>query len=84
MVQTYIIRYVTQTPCLLHLIRATQAIQLNPSYAKAYANRGITLVRMGDQKGAIADLQQAARLFRAQGMAADAQKALDLIGQLQK
>ncbi|MEG4281880.1 tetratricopeptide repeat-containing serine protease family protein [Microcoleus sp. A006_D1] len=62
----------------------TQAIQLNPSYAKAYANRGITLVRMGDTKGAIADLQQAARLFRAQGMNADAQKALDLIGQLQK
>ena len=62
----------------------TQAIQLNPSYAKAYANRGITLVRMGDRPGAIADLQQAARLFRAQGMNADAQKALDLIGQLQK
>jgi len=62
----------------------TQAIQLNPSYAKAFANRGITLVRMGDTKGAIADLQQAARLFRAQGMNADAQKALDLIGQLQR
>ena len=62
----------------------TQAIQLNPNYAKALANRGITLVRMGDTKGAIADLQQAARLFRAQGMNADAQKALDLIGQLQK
>jgi serine protease Do len=62
----------------------TQAIQLNPSYAKAFANRGITLVRMGDTKGAIADLQQAANLFRAQGMNADAQKALDLIGQLQR
>jgi len=62
----------------------TQAIQLNPSYAKAYANRGITLARMRDTKGAIADLQQAARLFRAQGMNADAQKALDLIGQLQR
>ncbi|MEG4532635.1 tetratricopeptide repeat-containing serine protease family protein [Microcoleus sp. D2_18a_D3] len=61
----------------------TQAIQLNPNYAKAFANRGITLVRMGDRQGAIADLQQAARLFRAQGMNADAQKALDLIGQLQ-
>ncbi|MEG4853837.1 tetratricopeptide repeat-containing serine protease family protein [Microcoleus sp. B5-D4] len=62
----------------------TQAIQLNPSYAKAFANRGITLVRMGDRQGAIADLQQAARLFKAQGMNADAQKALDLIGQLQR
>ncbi|MEG4804846.1 tetratricopeptide repeat-containing serine protease family protein [Microcoleus sp. ARI1-B5] len=62
----------------------TQAIQLNPSYAKAYANRGITLARMRDTQGAIADLQQAANLFRAQGMNADAQKALDLIGQLQK
>ncbi|MEG3848127.1 tetratricopeptide repeat-containing serine protease family protein [Microcoleus sp. herbarium19] len=62
----------------------TQAIQLNPNYAKAFANRGITLVRMGDTKGAIADLQQAARLFKVQGMNADAQKALDLIGQLQR
>ena len=62
----------------------TQAIQLNPNYAKAFANRGITLVRMGDTKGAIADLQQAANLFRSQGMNADAQKALDLIGQLQR
>jgi serine protease Do len=62
----------------------TQAIQLSPNYAKAYANRGITLARIRDTKGAIADLQQAANLFRVQGMNADAQKALDLIGQLQK
>ena len=62
----------------------TQAIQLFPNYAKAYANRGITLVRMGDRQGAIADLQQAARLFKDQGMVADAQKALDMIQQLQK
>ncbi|OCR00468.1 hypothetical protein BCD67_25875 [Oscillatoriales cyanobacterium USR001] len=62
----------------------TQAIQLNPNYAKAYANRGITLVRMGDRQGAIADLQQAARLFKVQGMNADAQKALDMIRQLQR
>jgi tetratricopeptide (TPR) repeat protein len=62
----------------------TQAIQLSPNYAKAYANRGLTLARMRDTKGAIADLQQAANLFRAQGMNADAQKALDLIGQLQR
>jgi tetratricopeptide (TPR) repeat protein len=41
-------------------------------------------VRMGDEKGAISDLQQADRLFRVQGMNADAQKALDLIGQLQR
>ena len=61
-----------------------KAIQLNPSYAKAFANRGITLARMGDRQGAIADLQQAARLFKAQGMNADAQKALDAIGQLQR
>ncbi|MEG4519052.1 MULTISPECIES: tetratricopeptide repeat-containing serine protease family protein [unclassified Microcoleus] len=62
----------------------TQAIQLNSNYAKAYANRGITLARMRDTKGAIADLQQAARLFRDQGMNDDAQKALDLIAQLQR
>lgn len=62
----------------------TQAIQLNSNYAKAYANRGITLVRMGDRQGAIANLQQAARLFKVQGMSADAQKALDMIRQLQR
>jgi tetratricopeptide (TPR) repeat protein/V8-like Glu-specific endopeptidase len=62
----------------------TQAIQLSPNYAKAYANRGITLVRMGDRQGAIADLQQAARLFSAQGMSADAQKALEMVRQLQR
>ncbi|WP_017714892.1 tetratricopeptide repeat-containing S1 family peptidase [Kamptonema formosum] len=62
----------------------TQAIQLSPNYAKAYANRGITLTRMGDRQGAIADLEQAARLFNAQGMTSDAQKALDMIRQLQR
>lgn len=41
-------------------------------------------MRMGDEKGAIADWQQAARLFRVTGMNADAQKSLDLIGQLQR
>ena len=39
---------------------------------------------MGDEEGAIADLQQVASLFRVQGMNADAQKALDLICQLQR
>jgi Tfp pilus assembly protein PilF len=62
----------------------TQAIQLSPNYAKAYANRGITLTRMGDRQAAIADLEQAARLFNAQGMTSDAQKALDMIRQLQR
>lgn len=62
----------------------TQAIQLNPNYAKAYANRGITLARMGDRRGAIADLQEAARLFGGQGMNADAQKALEMVRQLQR
>lgn len=62
----------------------TQAIKLFPNYAKAYANRGITLVRMGDRQGAIADLQQAARLFSAQGMSKDAQKALEMVQQLQR
>jgi tetratricopeptide (TPR) repeat protein len=62
----------------------TQAIQLNPYYAKAYANRGITLARIGDRLGAISDLQQAARLFQAQGMNADAEKALEMARQLQQ
>lgn len=62
----------------------TRAIKLSPNYAKAYANRGVTLARMGDKRSAIADLEQAARLFSAQGMTADAQKAQDMIRQLQR
>ncbi len=62
----------------------TRAIKLSPNYAKAYANRGVTLARMGDKRSAIGDLEQAARLFSAQGMIADAQKAQDMIRQLQR
>jgi hypothetical protein len=57
---------------------------LDRNFAAAYNNRGLALSELGDQKGGIADLQQAARFFKVQGMNADAQKALDLIGQLQK
>lgn len=62
----------------------TQAIQLNPYYAKAYANRGITQARIGNRLGAISDLQQAARLFQAQGLTADAEKALEIARKLQQ
>jgi serine protease Do len=62
----------------------TRAIYLDPNYAKAYGNRGVILVKLGDKRGAIADLQQAAQLFRVQGLRKDYQKAMEMIQQLQQ
>jgi tetratricopeptide (TPR) repeat protein len=61
----------------------TQAISINPEYAKAYGNRGAARYRLGDKAGAIADLQTAAELFKAQGQMADYQKVLEMIKQIE-
>jgi tetratricopeptide (TPR) repeat protein len=45
----------------------TEAIWLNPKYADAFVNRGVTRAESGDRQGAIADLQQAATLAHQQG-----------------
>jgi Flp pilus assembly protein TadD len=39
-------------------------MQLQPDLAQAYASRGIARSNLGDEEGAIADLQTAARLFQ--------------------
>ncbi len=44
-----------------------QAIDNYPQYAEAYTNRAIAKAQLGDESGAIADLEQAATLFRQQG-----------------
>jgi tetratricopeptide (TPR) repeat protein len=43
------------------------AINLNPQYAEAYLGRGVVKGKQNNQAGAIADWQQAEKLFRSQG-----------------
>lgn len=40
----------------------TQALSMNPNYARAYINRGYAKDRLGDSKGAIEDWEQALKL----------------------
>jgi tetratricopeptide (TPR) repeat protein len=44
-----------------------QAIEYYPQYAEAYTNRAIAKAQLGDESGAISDLEQAATLFQQQG-----------------
>ncbi|MER3493461.1 MAG: hypothetical protein C4323_14700, partial [Mastigocladus sp. ERB_26_2] len=62
----------------------TSALKINPNYADAYYNRGIARYNLGDNQGAIADLQKAAELFRQQGNTQLYQKALELIRKYQQ
>uniref|UniRef100_UPI0035C9E8C3 tetratricopeptide repeat protein n=1 Tax=uncultured Nostoc sp. TaxID=340711 RepID=UPI0035C9E8C3 len=61
-----------------------QALRINPNDALAYYNRGIFRADLGDKKGAITDLQQAADIFKQQGKIENYQKALEIINRLQK
>lgn len=57
----------------------TEALDLCPDNARAYGARGLLRSNMGDQQGAIADIQHAARLFRQQGKTANFEIALGYI-----
>jgi tetratricopeptide (TPR) repeat protein len=48
--------------CLREIETYTQAIQLNPNYAKAYYNRALTHQRLGELESAIADYSESLRL----------------------
>ncbi len=62
----------------------SEAISRNPQEAQAYRNRGLTrLKRVGDEQQALADLQQAATLYQAQGQTEAYQKTLERIQALQ-
>ncbi|PZD72429.1 hypothetical protein C1752_03746 [Acaryochloris thomasi RCC1774] len=54
----------------------TQALNLCPDNARAYGARGLLRSNVGDQQGAIADIQYAAQLFRQQGKTANFEIAL--------
>ncbi|MTJ08223.1 tetratricopeptide repeat protein, partial [Anabaena sp. UHCC 0204] len=53
----------------------TQAITINPQYAKAYNNRGLAKSDLGDKIGAIKDLETAKQLYQQQGNTQNAQKS---------
>lgn len=62
----------------------TQALNMEPEYAKAYHYRGIARAAMGDKAGAIADFQSAANLFQQQKKIDDYQQAIGAIQYLQR
>ncbi|GAX36364.1 serine/threonine-protein kinase [Nodularia sp. NIES-3585] len=60
----------------------TKAIEINSKYGLAYYNRAVNRVKQGNRAGAIADFQQAIRLFRESGernSLQDAQRELNLL-----
>lgn len=61
-----------------------QAISLDPSFARAYGNRGLVRANLGDQWGAIQDYQQAAKLFLAQGSTANYEMVLNYLEKIQQ
>ncbi|HEY9906465.1 MAG TPA: tetratricopeptide repeat protein [Thermosynechococcaceae cyanobacterium] len=60
-----------------------QAIQLAPDYARAYGNRGLVRLNLGDKRGALEDWQNAAKLFLTQGSTTNYEMALGYIRKLE-
>jgi tetratricopeptide (TPR) repeat protein len=62
----------------------TQAIIINPQYAKAYYYRGVAKSESGDQAkaGAIKDLETAKQLYQQQGNTQEAQKVQEVLNKL--
>lgn len=58
------------------------AISVDPSFARAYGNRGLVRSNLGDKRGAIADWQAAAKLFLNQGRIANYEMVLGYIKKL--
>jgi tetratricopeptide (TPR) repeat protein len=61
----------------------SQAIELNGNDATAYTCRGVVHRRLGNHQSAVADLQQAAKLFFEQGDAKSAQHVIETLKKLQ-
>jgi ATP-binding cassette, subfamily C, bacterial len=55
------------------------ALQINPHYAEVYLSRGLLYRRLGNGQRALADIQTAADLARAQGNSVNYQRAMELI-----
>lgn len=61
-----------------------QALIRNPDYAEAYLGRGMSRTQLGDEPGAIADIEQAAALFEKQGKNVDAENSKKLVAEMRK
>jgi tetratricopeptide (TPR) repeat protein len=62
----------------------SEAIERDPNFARAYGNRGLVRSNLGDRRGALADWQQAAKLFMAQGSTTNYEMALSYIRKLEQ
>ncbi len=51
-----------------------EAIRVNPEFAEAYANLGVTLTRQGQRREAVEILKKARDLFKAQGKSDQAEQ----------
>lgn len=61
----------------------TQAILLNPNFARAYGNRGLVRANLGDRRGAMEDWRKAAELFLAQRSMANYEMVLGYMSKLE-
>jgi tetratricopeptide (TPR) repeat protein len=61
-----------------------QAISIDPQYASAYFNQAMVKANQNNIKGAISDMQQAAKLYQQQGKRQDAKDALDRLKKWQQ
>ncbi|AFY95323.1 tetratricopeptide repeat protein [Chamaesiphon minutus] len=61
-----------------------RAISIDPQYASAYFNRAMIKAKQNNIKGAISDMQQAAKLYQQQGKQQDARDAIARIKQWQQ
>ena len=61
----------------------TEAIRLNPGYADAYYNRGLTYIKLNKKEEAIADFQKAAQLYQQLGRNTSYQDALKRLEEFQ-
>jgi hypothetical protein len=63
-------------------LQECSANTLDPKLSEAYHNRAILKKRNKDQAGAIQDLHQAAKLYRAQSKTRELQTAIDFLREL--
>ncbi len=75
-------RYAEQEEWEAAIAHYSQALALEPRNPVTYGNRGLARARLGDQQGAIADLQQAAQLFDSQADVTNFQRALEVLKQM--
>lgn len=64
--------------------RYTEAILLNPNFARAYGNRGLVRANLGDKRGAMEDWRRAAELFRAQRSMANYEMVLGYMSKIEQ